>query len=77
MNNKCKDCTIITLAKALVQSTNLQEKGKTYCSPTILLVIFANHLAHNRWEKGGKESGIKATRVASFPNIVVIIATFY
>ena len=66
-----------TLAKTLVQSTNLQEKGKTYCTPTILLVIFANHLAHNRREKGGKESGIKATRVASFPNIVVIIATFY
>ena len=37
-----------TLAKTLVQSTNLQEKGKTYCTPTILLVIFANHLAHNR-----------------------------
>ena len=59
-----------------MQSTNLQKRGKTFCIPPNLLVIFANQLAQNRWEKGGKECGINATKVASLPDIVVNIARF-
>ena len=65
-----------TLANAVVQSTNLPKRGKTYRIPPNYLVIFANQLAQNRQEKGGKKCGKHATIVAPLPTIVANIARF-
>ena len=66
----------LTVAKTIAWSTNLQQRGKTFCIPPICLVLFATEVVWNGREKGETECGKYATKEVLLPNSVVNIARF-